>query len=82
LRVVKRVFDSAAQALRPAGNATQSYQKITTWNVAIYNMSQTTKRITADDSAGLERLCTHDWMCSTADADGVEFLEAWFQGSA
>jgi len=32
--------------------------------------------------AGLERLCTQDWMQSTDAADGVEFLEAWFQGNA
>jgi AraC-like DNA-binding protein len=31
---------------------------------------------------GLERLCSHDWMRSTNAADGVEFLEAWFQGNA
>jgi AraC-like DNA-binding protein len=31
---------------------------------------------------GLERLCTQDWMQCTDAADGVEFLEAWFQGNA
>jgi len=31
---------------------------------------------------GLERLCTQDWMQSTATEYGVEFLEAWFQGHA
>jgi len=31
---------------------------------------------------GLERLCTHDWMRSAAPANGVELLEAWFQGPA
>ena len=31
---------------------------------------------------GLERLCTQDWMQSTATEYGVEFLEAWFQGNA
>jgi len=34
---------------------------------------------------GLERLCTEpsaDWMRSTDAEHGVEFLEAWFQGSA
>jgi hypothetical protein len=40
------------------------------------------KECSTSSGAGLERLCTHDWMCSTADADGVEFLEAWFQGCA
>lgn len=40
------------------------------------------KECSISSGAGLERLCTHDWMCSTADADGVEFLEAWFQGCA
>lgn len=31
---------------------------------------------------GLERLCAPDWMRSTDTAYGVEFLEAWFQGTA
>jgi AraC-like DNA-binding protein len=31
---------------------------------------------------GLERLCMQDWMQSTETEYGVEFLEAWFQGSA
>lgn len=34
---------------------------------------------------GLERLCNESsfgWMRSTASGDGVEFLEAWFQGNA
>jgi AraC-like DNA-binding protein len=31
---------------------------------------------------GLERLCAQDWMQSTQTEYGVEFLEAWFQGSA
>ena len=40
------------------------------------------KECSTSSGAGLERLYTHDWMCNTADADGVEFLEAWFQGCA
>jgi AraC-like DNA-binding protein len=38
-----------------------------------------------DNSAsgvGLERLCRDDWMRSAAPTDGVELLEAWFQGHA
>ncbi|QBD74918.1 AraC family transcriptional regulator [Ktedonosporobacter rubrisoli] len=32
--------------------------------------------------AGLERLCTQDWMQSTETEYGIEFFEAWFQRSA
>jgi AraC-like DNA-binding protein len=31
---------------------------------------------------GLERLCVKDWLQSTDAQYGVEFLEAWFQGTA
>lgn len=40
------------------------------------------KERSASSGIGLERLCMHDWMCSTAPTDGVELLEAWFQGPA
>lgn len=32
--------------------------------------------------AGLERLCPQDWLASSKTEQGVEFLEAWFQGGA
>jgi AraC-like DNA-binding protein len=35
-----------------------------------------------DSGIGLERLCSQDWMQSINTEYGVEFLEAWFQGSA
>jgi AraC-like DNA-binding protein len=40
------------------------------------------KKHSKASGVGLERLCTQDWMQSTDTEYGVEFLEAWFQGSA
>ena len=40
------------------------------------------KKHSKASGVGLERLCAQDWMQSTETEYGVEFLEAWFQGSA
>jgi AraC-like DNA-binding protein len=40
------------------------------------------KECSASSGAGLERLCMHDWMRSAAPTNGVELLEAWFEGYA